>query len=109
PAGRLAVDELAETVEEGRLAGGDADGGKLFFQAEAGQDLRRVRQHVDPDADRPQPRGGLVDLAVDAGGVRLQGGRQPRAAPPDDRDLHRADSLTAQGPSATPSHTLARS
>ena len=53
PAGRLGVDELAEAVEEGGFAGGDADGCQPCLDAEPGQDLRRVRQDVDADADGP--------------------------------------------------------
>jgi len=37
PAGRLGVDELAEMVEEGRFAGGDADRGQLRFEAMPGR------------------------------------------------------------------------
>src|SRR5580693_3365386 len=88
PAGRLPVDELAVAVEEGRLAGRDADGGQLSFEAQPGEDLRRVRQDVDADADGPQLRGSLVDFAVDAGVVQLKGERQPADARPDDRELH---------------------
>src|SRR5580693_8356648 len=88
PAGRLPVDELAVAVEEGRLAGRDADGGQLGFEAQPGEDLRRVRQDVDADADRPQTRGSLVDFTVDAGVVQLKGERQPADACADDRELH---------------------
>ena len=47
-----------------------------------------MRQDVDADADRPQPRGSLVDFTVDAGVVQLKGERQPADARPDDRELH---------------------
>jgi hypothetical protein len=88
PAGRLQVDELAEAVEEGRLAGRDAGGGQLGFEAQPGEDPRRVRQDVDADADGRQPRRSLVDFAVDAGVVQLKSERQPADARPDDREPH---------------------
>ena len=47
-----------------------------------------MRQDVDPDADGRQPRGSLVDFAVDAGVVQLEGQRQPADARPDDREPH---------------------
>jgi hypothetical protein len=88
PAGRLPVDELPEAVEEGRFAGRDADGGQLGFQAQPGEDLRRVRQDVDAHADGPQLRGSLEDLAVEAGVVQFKSERQPADARPDDGELY---------------------
>ena len=58
------------------------------FEAEPGEDLRRVRQDVDADADGPHLRGSLVDFAVDAGVVQFEGECQPADACSDDCELH---------------------
>ena len=64
--GRLAVDVLAEAVEERRLARDDGDALELGEDAERLQRRARVRQDVDADAERPDLGRRLVDPAGDA-------------------------------------------
>ena len=86
-AGRLAVDVLAEAVEERRLARDDGDPLELGEDAERPQRRARRRQHVDADAERPDLRGGLVDAAGDSGLVQRQRQRQAADAGADDGDF----------------------
>jgi hypothetical protein len=74
---RLAVDELAEAVEERRVRGGDAGGGERRFEAEGGQLLGCVGQDVDADADRADLGGLLIDREGDAGFVQAEAEGQP--------------------------------
>jgi hypothetical protein len=48
---RLAQDELAEAIEEDRLAGLDGDARERIAQAERAELARRVREQVDAQAD----------------------------------------------------------
>jgi hypothetical protein len=73
--GWLPVDQLAEPVEEGGLLGCDAGRAKWLEQTLLGEYADRVRQDVDAHPHRCDLRCGLVDLAVDAGGVQLEGER----------------------------------
>jgi|SRR6266446_3636673 len=88
PAGRLGVDELPEAVEEGRFAGGDADGCQLCFEAEPGEDRGRVRQDVDADADGSYLRRSLVDLTVATRVVQFESQGQPPDPGSDNGELH---------------------
>ena len=93
PASRgLGVDELAEAVEERRLARRHRDPLQRFEHAERAQLGGRVRQDVDADAERPDLRRLLVDPAGDAGAVQAEGERQPADAGADDGDALRAAS-----------------
>ena len=58
---RLAIDQLAEAVEERRLLRRHGDAGERRLEPEPRELRRRVRQEVDADPDRPDLRRRLVD------------------------------------------------
>jgi hypothetical protein len=68
--GRLLVDEIAESVVEAVFARDDAHLRQRIFQPERNQFARRVRQDIDPDADR---------LSIHAP-IRRSGRQSPRDA-----------------------------
>jgi hypothetical protein len=87
PSQRLAVDELAEAVEESRFRRLDGDLGEGVLQAEVGQYSRRMRQQVDPDADRLDLRRRLEHAAGDPALMQLERKREAADAGADDEDL----------------------
>ena len=91
--GRLGVDELAEAVEEGGLAGRHGEALERLEDAQRAQLGARMRQDIDADAERQDLGGRLVDAAGDAGAVQEQGQRQAADAGADDDDpaaVHRS-------------------
>ena len=64
---RLLVDQLPETVEEGRVLGFDRNPRELILEPERGQLLGRMRQQVDADADRLDLGDGFENPAGNAG------------------------------------------
>ena len=87
PAARFLEDELAEAVVEAQLLRLDRERGELFLQAQLGQLAHAVRQQVDADAQRPDLRRRLEDVAGDAGLVQRQREREPADAAADDQHL----------------------
>ena len=85
-AARLAVDELAEAVEEDALEVLDALRLQLGLQPERGEFAHGVGQQRDPDADLLQVGHGFVDVAGDALGVQVQREREAADAAADDGD-----------------------
>jgi hypothetical protein len=85
--GRLAVDVLAEAVEERRLARDDGDALELGEDAERCERRAGVRQDVDADAERPDLGRRFVDSARDVRAVKCQRERQAADAGTDDGDL----------------------
>ena len=65
PAAVLAVDQLAEPVEEAAFADGDAGAAELVLQAERRKLPHRMGQQGDADAELPDLRGALVHAAGD--------------------------------------------
>ena len=85
-AGGLGVDELAEAIEERRLARRHRDPLQRFEHAESMELGGGMRQDVDADAERPDLSRLLVDAAGDAGAVQAEGERQPADAGAEDGD-----------------------
>ena len=80
--GGLAVDELAEAVEERRLARRRRPARASASTPSDAQLGARVRQDVDADAERPDLGRRLVDAAGDAGAVQASASvRPPMPAP----------------------------
>jgi hypothetical protein len=90
PAAVLAVDQLAEPVEEAALADGDAGVAEFVLQAERRKFPHRVRQQGDADAELPDLGGALEHAAGQPATVQIQGERQAGDAAADDRDVHDA-------------------
>ena len=83
----LAVDVLAEAVEERRFARDHRAPLELAENAEAVELRARVRQDVDADAERRHVGRCLVDAAGDAGLVEAERERQAADAGADDDDI----------------------
>src|SRR5581483_5839490 len=66
---RLPINELAEAVEENRLARRYRRLGESRFEAELPEHLGRVRQHVDADTNRLDLGRGLIHARGNAGSV----------------------------------------
>jgi len=92
---RLAVDELAEAVEERALARDDRDALELGEDAERFERGARVRQDVDADAERLQLGRGVVDAAGDSGAVQRERERQAADSGADDEDVAAASRVRA--------------
>src|ERR1700727_3606368 len=83
---RLLIDQLAETIEEGGIRGGDRAPRQVGLQPERGQFLGGVRQQVDADPDRPDFGGGFEYPAGNAGRMQRQPEGQTADAGSDDDD-----------------------
>src|SRR4029079_18581895 len=96
---RLAIDELAEAMEEGRILRLDGNLRQRRNEAERVEDAIGVRQDVDPHADRLDLRSGLENPARDATPGELH--RQSEAADTgaDDQDVVQVPSLRPGTPS----------
>ena len=86
-AGRLGIDELAEPVEERRLARDDREPLQVVEHAERAQLGGGMRQDVDADAERQDLAARLVDPTGDARGVQAERQRQAADAGADDEDF----------------------
>jgi hypothetical protein len=85
---RLPIDELAEAVVEHRLGGHHGATLELVGQAELGKGRDRVREEIDPGADRTHCRRALVDPAGNAALVKAECQSQPADPGPDDQHIH---------------------
>jgi hypothetical protein len=94
----LAVDELAEPVEEAALADGDAGAAELVLRAERRELLHRVGQQRNPDAEFPDLRGALERAADEPAIVQIQGERQATVIPPPTMALSMAGRSFRLGP-----------
>ena len=84
---RLLIDQLAETVEKGRVLGRDRDPRQRLLQPERSEFLGCMRQQVDADADRLDFGGGFENPAGNSGRVQRKPEGQPANAGSDDDDL----------------------
>ncbi len=87
-AARLAVDELAETVEKNAFKILDAGRLQLGLQAQLSQFAHRVRQQGDAHADLAHLGNGFVEIASQAPSVQGQCQAEAPDAGADDCDLH---------------------
>ncbi len=85
---RLAIDQLAETVEEHRFLGMDRDAVERGGDTQRGQLLARVRQHVDARTERPDLGCGLEHAYGDAGAMQREREREAAHAGTDDDRVH---------------------
>ena len=101
---RLAVDVLAEAIEERRLARDDGDALERLEHAERTKRRARVRQDVDADAQWTDLGGRFVDATGDAGAVQRQRQREAADAGADDGDFAIGGGVAgvAHGPQAAP-------
>lgn len=83
----LAVDELAEAIVERGFLRLDRARFERRLDAQAIELFHRVREDVDPDADRADLRSRLEEPARDPGPVQLQSERQPADPGADDDDV----------------------
>ncbi len=93
-AGRLAVNELAETVVEAIFAGGHGHVRERLFETERAQFARRMGQDIDAYPDRLEFRSRFEDSACDSGAMEHQPQRQPADARADDQNFHDDQPLT---------------
>ena len=105
PAAVLAIDELAEPVEEAALADRNAGADELVLEAERREFPHCVGQQCDADAELPDFRGALEDAAAHSVLVEIEGERQAGDAAADDRYVHsgslRRDPLAWSGATLT--------
>src|ERR1700704_2137352 len=67
---RLPIDQLAETIEEGRVLSGDRDLRQIGLQPERGKFFGGMREEIDTDADRLDFGSGFKDPARNSGAVQ---------------------------------------
>ena len=84
---RLLIDQLAETVEKGRVFGRDCDPRQRLLQSERRQFLGCMRQQIDADADRLDFGRRFENPAGNAGRVQRKPESEPANAGSDDDDL----------------------
>src|ERR1700675_2448496 len=87
PAEGLAINQLAEAIEEGRVLGGDRDPRQVRFKSERGQFPGGMRKQVDANSDRPDFGRRFKYPAGDSSGVQRQPKGQSADAGPDDKDV----------------------
>src|SRR5215831_280215 len=90
---RLAVNELAEAIEENRLTGLDGDALELRRQAKTKELPGPVRQDIDAHAERPELGGRLEHPRRNAGLLERQRQRQAANAAADDDHIRSHDSM----------------
>jgi hypothetical protein len=100
----LAVDELAEPVEERALPDRHARAGELVLETQSGELPHGMGQERDADAELPELRGAFEHAAPHSVLIEIEGERQAGDAAADDRNVHWFWGLPAPGRagSATP-------
>ena len=84
----LAINELAEAVEEAAFAILDAGGEQFVADTEAGKFSHRMRQQRDADAEWFDFGRALVDAGFDAAPMQIERERQPANPAANDSHLH---------------------